>query len=107
MQNDNSLLALSTIRKNRGISLQEIANSTKISVRSLEAIEQGQFQKLPGGIYSTSYIRQYARAIDFDESEILAAYYRQSRKGNSDPASPGGTGGDDVYGGYRPASTIV
>ena len=34
-----------------------------------------EFKKLPGGIYSTSYIRQYARAIDFDESQILALYY--------------------------------
>ncbi len=42
----------------------------------LEAIEQGEFSKLPGGLYSTSYIRQYAQAIDYDESELLEHYYR-------------------------------
>ena len=77
MKDENSVLGLATIRRNRGISLQQIAESTKISVRSLEAIERGEFRKLPGGIYNTSYIRQYARAIDYDESAILAVYHRE------------------------------
>jgi cytoskeletal protein RodZ len=71
---DTGVLGLSAIRQKRGITLATISNSTKISVRSLQAIESGEFKKLPGGIYSTSYIRQYARAIDFDESELLAFY---------------------------------
>ncbi len=103
---DNSLLSLSTIRKNRGITLQQIAESTKISIRSLEAIEQGEFRKLPGGIYNTSYIRQYARAIDFDESVILAAYYRRYASANPQPEQAG-RGGSNLFGGYRPASTAV
>jgi cytoskeletal protein RodZ len=76
MKEEKVSLGLATIRRNRGISLQEIAESTKISVRSLEAIERGDFRKLPGGIYTTSYLRQYARAIDYDEAELLAAYHR-------------------------------
>src|ERR1044071_6986752 len=72
--NERSILPLSTIRQNRGISLQQIADSTKISVRSLQAIEEGDFRKLPGGIYNTSYIRQYARAIAVDERELIAVY---------------------------------
>src|SRR5580692_7000830 len=76
MKDEKVSLGLSTIRRNRGISLQQIAESTKIGVRSLEAIERGDFRKLPGGIYTTSYLRQYARAIDYDEADLLAAYYR-------------------------------
>lgn len=75
MGHDNSVLGLASIRHNRGLSLEQISKSTKISVRALQAIEAGEFKKLPGGIYNTSYIRQYARAIDFDESELLAYYY--------------------------------
>ena len=75
MSHDNSVLGLASIRKNRGLSLEQISQNTKISVRSLRAIEEGDFKKLPGGIYNTSYIRQYARAIDFDESELLAYYH--------------------------------
>src|ERR1700691_2054635 len=74
MPEEPSVLGLSTIRCNRGITLEQIASATKISVRLLAAIEQGEFRKLPGGIYDTNYIRQYARAIDYDESAILAAY---------------------------------
>jgi cytoskeletal protein RodZ len=43
-------------------------------VRYLEAIEGSQFDQLPGGLFNTSYIRQYARAIDYDEWELLASY---------------------------------
>jgi cytoskeletal protein RodZ len=85
MTEEQSVLGLSTIRRNRGISLEQIANATKISVRLLTAIEQGDFGKLPGGIYDTSYIRQYAHAIDYDESTILAAYQRE--KGVEIPAA--------------------
>jgi len=77
MKEDSTILGLATIRRNRGISLQQIADSTKISVRSLDAIERGDFRMLPGGIYNTSYIRQYARAIDYDESALLDFYNRQ------------------------------
>src|SRR5260221_9705112 len=80
LDDDTSVLGLTNIRRNRGISLEQIAAATKIGVRSLEAIERGDFRKLPGGIYSTSYIRQYARAIDYDES-ILLAYYANTMAG--------------------------
>ena len=65
---------LATLRRKKGLSLTEISRDTKIGVGYLDAIERGQFTKLPGGIYSTSYIRQYARAIDCDETGILDFY---------------------------------
>src|SRR5947209_11426816 len=106
MKENNSVLGLTTIRQNRGISLEEIARSTKISVRSLEAIERGDFRKLPGGIYNTSYIRQYARAIDYDESALLAAYHQAMGSGEA-PATGDKRSGRDAFGGFRPASTIA
>ena len=102
MNDEQSVLGLATIRRNRGISLEQIADSTKISVRSLEAIERGEFRKLPGGIYNTSYIRQYARAIDYDESAILAVYHREM--GSKEVASPPVK---RPFGGFRPASSQV
>lgn len=107
MREEKSLLALSTIRQNRGISLKQIADSTKISVRSLEAIERGDFKKLPGGIYNTSYIRQYARAIDYDEAALLAVYYREAQVQPPGSGQNRGAGGNDLFGGYRPASDPV
>jgi len=105
MQEPEGILGLATIRRNRGISLEQIAQSTKISVRSLKAIEGGDFAKLPGGIYNTSYIRQYAQAIDFDESELLAFY--RAQMGISASATGSGSkrnGKDLIGGGFRPAS---
>lgn len=56
------------------MSLKAIADSTKISPRYLNAIERGDFEKLPGGVYDISYIRQYATAIGYDEDELLRFY---------------------------------
>jgi cytoskeleton protein RodZ len=72
----DGILGVRIWRQQKGISLETIAASTKLSVRQLEAIEAGEFGRLPGGIYNTNYIRQYARAIDFDESDLLAFYRR-------------------------------
>src|SRR5450432_3054598 len=102
---DEGVLGLAAIRRNRGISLEQIAESTKINIRSLRAIEGGDFKKLPGGIYSTSYIRQYAKAIDFDEAELLAFYkIKMGVATTSEDASHGRKGDGVVGGGYRPAS---
>jgi cytoskeletal protein RodZ len=102
---DTGILGLASIRRNRGISLEQIAAATKIGVRSLDAIERGEFSKLPGGIYNTSYIRQYARAIDYDES-ILLAYYANVMAGvNGDVKQPSAkTNGR--YSGLHTAPTI-
>jgi cytoskeletal protein RodZ len=106
MQEDTgSVLGLATIRRNRGISLEQIAESTKINIRSLRAIEGGDFKQLPGGIYNTSYIRQYAQAIDFDEAELLAFYRNKMGVTNStESANRSRKDGDIVSGGFRPAS---
>jgi cytoskeleton protein RodZ len=76
-------LDLARFRKRAGVSLEEIADSTKISSRFLRAIEGEQFEQLPGGIFSTSYLRQYAAAIGYDE-DALVAFYNQKMN----PAEP-------------------
>jgi cytoskeletal protein RodZ len=65
---------LAALRGQKGISLHQIAEATKIGVRYLEAIECGQFGKLPGGFYNISYIRQYAQAIEASEAELVERY---------------------------------
>lgn len=106
MQDDHNALGLETIRRNRGISLEQIAETTKISVRLLVAIEHGEFTKLPGGIYNTSYIRQYARAIDYDEGTLLAFYHQTVGAAEALAAPPAGKNGKGMFGGYRPASIV-
>jgi cytoskeletal protein RodZ len=62
------------VRQQKKISLEEIAESTKISLRYLRAIEEARFDRLPGGVYNGNYVRQYARAFGFDEQALLNAY---------------------------------
>jgi len=69
-------LNLSLSRQNKGISLEEIAETTKISIRFLRAIENEDFETLPGGIFNTSYLRQYASTIGIEPSTLLAHYHR-------------------------------
>jgi cytoskeletal protein RodZ len=108
MKEETSILGLTTIRRNRGISLEQIAESTKISIRSLEAIEQGDFCKLPGGIYNTSYIRQYARAIEYDECALIAFYKGEmARSDGTARNDTNGKGGKGGYGGLRQPSSIM
>jgi cytoskeleton protein RodZ len=58
----------------RGISLEEIVASTKIGKRLLLALEDEQFDLLPGGIFNKAYVRAYAKCIGMDEDEAVAAY---------------------------------
>ncbi len=70
-------LGLDHFRRLAGVTLDQIASNTKISVRFLKAIEAGEYGQLPGGIFTTSYLRQYAAAIGYDESALLEHYQRK------------------------------
>jgi cytoskeletal protein RodZ len=64
-------LGLELHRERTGVSLEQIADTTKISRTFLRAIEEGNYAALPGGVFTTSYIRQYAAAVGCDAAEIL------------------------------------
>jgi transcriptional regulator with XRE-family HTH domain len=74
-QHLDDLSLLPSIRVAKGISLEQISDVTKISVSSLRAIETGHFEQLPGGIYNVNYIRQYAREVGVEETELLNQYH--------------------------------
>jgi cytoskeleton protein RodZ len=59
-------------REMRGVSLQEISDATKIGVRMLQAMEADQFDKLPGGIFTRSFVRAYVRYLGLDEEAVMA-----------------------------------
>jgi cytoskeletal protein RodZ len=61
----------------RNLSVFDVTRQTRISPHLLEAIEAGQFERLPGQIYANSFIRQYARTLGLDEDQIIAAFQRQ------------------------------
>jgi cytoskeleton protein RodZ len=65
-------------RELRGISLPEIAQATKISVRFLQALESDRVDVLPGGIFRRSFVKAYADYLGLDAdrtvSEFLSAH---------------------------------
>lgn len=80
-------------RELRGISLQEISSTTKISVRSLELLEAEEFSKLPGGIFIRSFIRSYANYLGLDEEQVMAEFHLVAPpQGNEDFSRLGVTG---------------
>ena len=81
-------LDLPRLRQLAGRSLEEIAANTKISIRFLRAIELEQFEQLPGGIFSTSYLRQYASAIGYDEDALVAHYAQKINPPNTLAKAP-------------------
>lgn len=64
---------LTALRQQRGLSLEQIAQVTKIRASWLRAIEEGRWEELPEGIYRRSYIRQYARETGADAALLLAS----------------------------------
>lgn len=61
-------------REQRKITLDEIAQSTKIGTRFLRALEEEHFDQLPGGIFNKGFIRAYARVLGLDEEQAVADY---------------------------------
>jgi cytoskeletal protein RodZ len=63
-------------RLKRNLELGQIAQELKISARFLEAIEAGDLDKLPGGVFTRSFIVQYARLLGLDEEKIAGELQR-------------------------------
>jgi cytoskeleton protein RodZ len=59
-------------RQRRNLDLPRIAAQLKISVRFLEAMEQDDFAKLPGGVFTKSFVRQYAAFLGLETDELVA-----------------------------------
>jgi cytoskeletal protein RodZ len=61
-------------REMREISLREIADVTKISIRYLEALEQDRFDVLPAPVFAKGFLREYARYVGLDADEVVNSY---------------------------------
>lgn len=61
-------------RERRGVSLRQIAASTKIAVVALEALERNDISKLPGGIFSRAFVKSYATEVGLDPEETVKEF---------------------------------
>ena len=67
-------------REARGVTLREVSEQTRITMRHLEAIEADNYKDLPGGIFNKSFVKSYARHVGFDERRALDLYERTARE---------------------------
>ncbi len=61
-------------REERGISLTEVAEQTRISPQYIESIERDDYKPLPGGIFNKGFVKSFAKYVGVDENEALADY---------------------------------
>ena len=65
---------LSTLREERGLSIDEVARVTRVAPRFLEALEQEDFTQLPASVFTKGYIRAYCQAVGVPVEEALSRY---------------------------------
>ncbi|HEX8637653.1 MAG TPA: helix-turn-helix domain-containing protein [Pyrinomonadaceae bacterium] len=63
-------------REERGVTITEVAEQTRISPHYIELIEMDDYRTLPGGIFNKGFIKSYAKYVGVDESEALQDYSR-------------------------------
>ncbi|WP_413627151.1 helix-turn-helix domain-containing protein [Fructilactobacillus vespulae] len=80
---------LSKARENAGISIDTLQKKTKIQKKYLVAIENNDFDALPGKFYVRAFVRQFANTVGLDGEEILKQYLPEEApsvvKENSQP----------------------
>jgi cytoskeletal protein RodZ len=64
-------------RETRGITLNEASASTRILLRYLQALEEGDFNQLPGDVYARGFIRNYAQFLGLSADEMILLYRRE------------------------------
>ena len=75
-------------REARGITLEDISASSRIPVPVLEAIERDEFDRLPGGLFNVSFVRQYASAVGLNQDEVVDAFAKACATSSGDPDHP-------------------
>ena len=91
-------------REEHGVTLRQIADSTKISVGILEALERNDVSRLPGGIFSRAFLRLYAAEIGLDPEQTVLDFLTSFP---GDSAAVGTSYDSDAATPRRPAVHVV
>lgn len=70
-----------TLRQQRealGLSLKEIAATTRIQQSNLLALEEDRFEELPAEVFTRGFLRSFAREIELDENHVVDLYLTQT-----------------------------
>jgi len=70
-------MMMKRLRQERGVSLRQIADATKLSIGALEALERNDISRLPGGIFSRAFVRSYAIEVGLDPEKTVRDFLSQ------------------------------
>ncbi len=70
-------------RERKGITLEAAAVDTRIRDKFITALEEGDYQSLPGAVYTKGFLRNYAEYLDLDPDELVVLYHQE--RGASEP----------------------
>src|SRR5215813_1702174 len=73
-------------REMREVTMEELTKGTRIGPRFLEALENEQWDKLPGGVFGRGFVRSIARYLGLSEENLLSEYDLARGEG-ANPAS--------------------
>jgi cytoskeletal protein RodZ len=84
-------------RRRKGYLLEEVSKATKIRISFLQAIEKGDYKKLPSSTYAHGFVRNYARFLGLPESEMLALFKREYDEDSFIKVLPEGLAKDEDF----------
>ncbi len=87
--------------------LREVADATKLGVRTLEALERNHIEKLPPGIFRRAVVRAYAREIGLDPESTLRVFLARHPDALPPPGPPVGPVADLAARPSRPTPWLV
>jgi cytoskeleton protein RodZ len=76
-------------REAREISLREVAERTKISLRYLEAMENDRFEALPAPVFAKGFLREYARYVGLSPDDVVNHYLSVQQPQSTEAGDPG------------------
>src|SRR5207245_4354775 len=72
-------------REKKGITLDQAAADTRIRKEFLKALEDADYQSLPGAVYTQGFLRNYAGYLDLDQDELVVMFHQEHGHMDADP----------------------
>ena len=66
-------------RTELGLSLEEIATASNISIRYLQALESGNYRQIPGEVYTRSFLKTYAKLLGLNFQDLIVVYETEKK----------------------------
>lgn len=67
-------------RSEKGFTLEKVSKETKINIRHLQALEEGNFSAFAGEVYLKGALRSYAETVGLDTSNVISRYNELSKQ---------------------------